>query len=255
MSKKHTKFSIVIPAFNEEDYIGDTIDSLHAQTYRGSFEIVVVDNKSTDKTAEVAKKHGARVVRENNSGVCWARQKGTEAAIGEIVISTDADTVFSSDWLQNIDNSFRDESVVAVAGPCRFVNPPYWGAIYPHILFGAVNIFAKIIKRPFYITATNTAFRKSVWEGYDTSLTQGGDELDLLRKLKKKGKIIFNNNNPTYTSSRRLRRGLLYNLFVTLIYYYLLEYFLSRIFKAQIIGSAPNIREKFQTKLKEISKR
>ncbi len=254
---KHNKprFSIVIPAYNEEEYIGDTIKSLQDQDYKGDYEIIVADNNSTDGTADLVKKLGARVVHAKHPGVCWARQKGTEAATGEIVISTDADTVFSPSWLQTIDANFQEKNVVAVMGPCRFVDPPYWGAIYPRILFGSVSLVAKVIGRPFYITATNTAFKKSAWEGYDTKLTQGGDELDLLRKIKKKGKIVFDNTNPTYTSSRRLRRGLFYNLFVTLIYYYLLEYLLSRIFKAQIIGSAPNIREKFQTKLKEISKR
>ena len=255
MNKLKPKYSIVIPAFNEEDYIGDTLASLKKQSYNGEFEIVVVDNNSTDSTASVAKKHGARVVMEERPGVCWARQKGTESARGEIIISTDADTIFSHDWLKNIDEAFQDGDVVAVMGPCRFVDPPYWGAIYPHILFGAVSVISKVIKRPFYITATNTAFKKSAWDGYDTSLTQGGDELDLLRKLKKKGKIIFKNDNPTFTSSRRLRRGLLYNLFVTLLYYYLLEYFLSRIFKSNIIGSAPNIREKIQTKIKDMGRK
>jgi glycosyltransferase involved in cell wall biosynthesis len=255
MRKTQPRFSIVIPAFNEEDYLGATLKSLLAQDYKGEYEVIVVDNNSTDNTATVAKRHGARVVYEKLPGVTRARQKGTEAARGKIIISTDADTTFSHSWLSKIDEKFKQKGIIAVTGPCRFVDPPYWGKVYPPILFGTVSLLAKIIGRPFYITATNTAFKKSTWEGYDTTLTQGGDELDLLRKLKKQGKIVFNNANPTYTSSRRLNRGLFYNLFVTLIYYYLLEYFLSRIFKSNLIGSAPNIREKLQTKIKDFSNR
>lgn len=255
MKQQQPHVSVVIPAFNEEDYLGATLESLHKQDYVGTYEIIVVDNNSTDATAAVAKSFGARVVSEKNPGVCHARQKGTTAAKGEIVISTDADTTFSPTWLSTIASGFADPAVIAVAGPCRFIDPPYWGTVYPRILFGGVSKLARYTNGPAYVTATNTAFRKSAWVGYNTQLTQGGDELDLLRNLKKQGKVIFNNANPTFTSSRRLQRGLIYNLFVTLLYYYFLEYFLTRMFKIQVIGSAPNIRERIQVKLAEISNR
>ncbi len=255
MKNVKPRFSVVIPAFNEEGYLGQTLESLLEQDFRGSYEIIVVDNNSTDSTAVLAKSYGVRVVREKHPGVCWARQKGTEAAKGEIVVSTDADTVFGKSWLSKIDKEFNKAGVVAVTGPCRFVDPPYWGAIYSRLLFGLVSKLSGLTRGPFYITATNTAFLKTAWSGYDTTLTQGGDELDLLRKLRKQGKVVFNNSNPTLTSSRRLQRGLMYNLFVTLIYYYLLEYYLNRIFNTQLIGSAPNIREKISAKLQEFNNR
>jgi glycosyltransferase involved in cell wall biosynthesis len=253
MKNKELRFSVVIPAFNEADYLSQTLESLLVQDFQGNYEIIVVDNNSTDATAVIAKSYGARVVSEKHRGVCWARQKGTEVAKGEIVVSTDADTTFSKSWLSKIDQSFDREGVVAVAGPCRFVDPPYWGAIYPYFLFGFVSKFSRLTGRPFYITATNTAFKKTAWSGYNTKITQGGDELDLLRSLKKRGKVVFDNSNPTHTSSRRLQRGLFYNLFVTLIYYYILEYYVNRIFNAQLIGSAPNIRETIHAKLQEFN--
>lgn len=255
MNNGQPRFSVVIPAYNEEDYLAATIESLLQQDFEGSYEIIVVDNNSTDSTVVLAKSYGVKVVSEKHPGVCWARQKGTEAANGEIVVSTDADTTFSKQWLSTIDKEFNKDGVVAVAGPCKFVDPPYWGAIYPTILFGFVDRMSKLLGSPIYITATNIAFVKSAWSSYDTKLTQGGDELDLLRNLKKRGKVIFNNANPTFTSSRRLQKGLFYNLFVTLLYYYLLEYYLNRIFKTQFIGTAPNIREKFNAKLQEITRR
>lgn len=128
MNKQQPRFSVVIPAFNEEDYLGATIESLLQQDYTGSFEIVVVDNNSTDTTAVLANSYGVKVVQEKHPGVCWARQRGTEVASGEIVISTDADTTFSKNWLSTIDKGFEQDGVVAVAGPCKFVDPPYWGS-------------------------------------------------------------------------------------------------------------------------------
>ena len=101
------KYSVVIPCFNEENYLKRTIKSLQSQDYKGNFEIIVVDNNSTDNTAIIAKRLGVRVISEKNPGVCFARQKGTLSASGSIVISTDADTVFKKNWLSKIDKKFE----------------------------------------------------------------------------------------------------------------------------------------------------
>src|SRR3954454_20136644 len=122
------RLSVVIPCFNEADYVADTIRSLHRQDFAGEYEIVVVDNNSTDATAEIARGLGVRVVTEPVPGVCNARQAGTEASSGEIVVSTDADTTHGPDWLAKIDRSFRaGDDVVAVVGPCRYKDGPHWG--------------------------------------------------------------------------------------------------------------------------------
>jgi len=247
--KAPLRFSIVIPALNEARYIADTLDSLQKQDFSGRYEIIVVDNASTDDTSIIAERLGARVVKENRPGVCYARQKGTELAKGEIVISTDADTVFQNNWLTNIDKAFQKCAVcIAVAGPCKYTNGPLWGEIFPILLFGFVNLVYKLTGRVVYVTATNIAFKKSAWQGYNTELTQGGDELDLLRNLQKRGKLVFSFHNPTYTSARRLVRGLIYNIFVTFLTYYVLEYNLSRIFKHRFFGRAPTFRNEFSPK-------
>lgn len=240
------RISVVIPAYNEANYITETIQSLKKQDFAGKYEIIVVDNNCTDDTAEIARALGAKVVSEPHPGVCWARQRGTERAHGDIIVSTDADTSFSPDWLTNIDTAFTsDPTVVAVAGPCHYVNAPFWGAGYTQILFGFISMMYKLTGKTYYGSATNIAFKKSEWPGYDTDLSQGGDELDLLRKLKQRGHVVFMNSNTTFTSSRRLVRGAIYNFFVTLLFYYFLEYYLSRIFKRPVIGSAPKFRNNF----------
>jgi hypothetical protein len=100
----------------------------------------------------------------------------------------------------------------------------------------------RLTGRVYYVTATNFAFRRDRWPGYDVGLTQGGDELDLLRKLRRRGVVVYDHANPVWTSPRRLTRGVLYNLFVTLAVYYLLAYALNRFFGRRIIGSAPPYR-------------
>jgi len=237
------RYSVVIPAFNEQAYLGACLASLAAQDYPGAFEVIVVDNNSTDDTAVIAAAAGATVVVEPERGVCQARQRGTEAARGEIVISTDADTTFPPGWLSGIDAAFaRHPGAVAVAGPCHFVGAPRWGTLYSTLLFGTVNLAKRVTGRVVYVSATNIAFRKNVWTGYDTRLTQGGDELDLLRRLQAAGEVVFDSTNPTLTSSRRLDEGLLYNIAVTFFYYYLLGYALNRTFRRPVLGTAPALR-------------
>lgn len=237
------RFSVVIPAFNEAGFLENCLDSLRNQDFQNRYEIIVADNNSTDGTAGVARSRGATVVHEPRAGVCWARQRGTEAASGEIVVSTDADTVFSPDWLSRIDKAFlADPELVAAAGPCRYVDAPWWARAYTWILFHLVGLAAQITGRTFYVTATNVAFRKSAWPGYDTHATQGGDELDLLRRLRSRGRVAFDLGNATFTSSRRLAHGLAYTVVVTCLYYYLLGYAVNRLAGRPVIGMAPAFR-------------
>lgn len=237
------RFSVVIPAVNESLYIGRCLESLAEQDFAGGVEVIVVDNNSTDDTGAIARSMGATVVSEPQPGVCFARQRGTAIARGEYVVSTDADTTFDPGWLSRIDAVLRRRpEAVAVAGPCRWVAYPWWGTPYAFILFGFVNLVFLLTGRVVYASASNIAFRRDAWAGYDTRLTQGGDELDLLRRLRRRGKIVFELRNWTYTSSRRLRRGLFYNVLVTCLYYYVLGYMLNRVLHRRVLGTAPQFR-------------
>jgi len=249
MKSSTLRFSVVVPCFNEASYIEKTLKSLKNQDFEGEYEIIIVDNNCTDKTVEIVNKYNVNVVSEKNPGVCFARQAGMEAAKGEIVISTDADTIHSKNWLSIIDKSFNNYSdAVAVCGPCKYFDGPWWGRVYPYLLFFPDYIYSKLIKRPFYITATNTAYNKSKFKGYDTSMTQGGDEMYVLHSIKKKGRVVFNYSNPVFTSARRLKGGLIYNLFVSFIFYYLIAYNVNKLFKRRIIGTAPAFRENMASK-------
>ena len=249
-SKRQPRFSVVIPAYNEAHFIADCLASLHAQDFSGEVEIIVVDNNSTDATAEIAKSLGAKVVAEKQKGVCHARQAGTQVAQGEIIISTDADSYYDHNWLSRIDQHFtKNSKVVGVAGKVRYMNAPVWAGPYTNILFGLVGGMYRITGRVFYISACDFAFYKSAWGGYNTALTQGGDELDLLAKLKQQGKVIYDSDICTYTSARRQVRGFLYNLFVTFFIYYLLDYGISRVTHKSSFGSYPAYRNEISPKV------
>lgn len=238
-------YSVVVPAFNEEQFLGECLDSLQHQDFRGELEIIVVDNNSTDRTAEIARTHGVQVLFEPEPGVCGARQLGTTAASGEVILSVDADTVYPPTWLSTIDKHFdSDPRVIAVAGPPAYQEAPTWGRLLIGLLFGAVQLLAALTGRVAYISAANVAFKRSAWSGYNTELTQGGDEFDLLRQLRSHGRIVWDKDNPALTSSRRMYRGFLYNVTVTLFYYYLGAYAINKIAGRRVLGMAPSFRSR-----------
>ena len=237
--------SVVIPAYNEERNIGACLKSLKAQNYSGQWEIIVSNNNSTDRTAEIAREEGATVIFEPQAGVIFARQAGADKAQGEIIIQTDADTVYAAGWLNRIIETFnKHPEAVAVIGSFKFFDGPWWGKAFSGILFGITNVIYKLNGKMVYIPGANTAFKKKFFHGYDLTLDQGGDEVALLKSLKKEGKIIFLRNNAVLTSARRLKKGLLYNIFVILIYYYIFDYTFRRLTGRSLATAFPRIREK-----------
>ena len=124
-SARHS-VSVIIPAFNEEKNIGNTLQNILDSDYpRGKMEILVVDDGSTDRTEKVVRNFirgskAAGVVRivssGTNMGKCSALNLGIKNAKGEIVITTDADTKFQKDTIRNLAAGFEDEKVGAVAG-------------------------------------------------------------------------------------------------------------------------------------------
>ena len=242
------RFSVVVPAYNEAASLPAALDSLRRQDVGDElFEIIVVDNGSDDDTSAIARSYGARVVVEPRRGVCDARQAGVDAARGEFVVSTDADTTHPADWLRRIDAGLRSHpEAVAIAGPCRYVDPPWWGRVFPLIGFAGVGLVARLSGRPSYLTATNVAFRRQGFPGYDTRLTQGGDEVDLLRRLVALGPVVWDADNEVVTSARRFRRGLLHTFVISYGYYYALSSVVNRITGRRVIGVAPAVRSEPQ---------
>ncbi len=92
------RVTVLVPAFNEEAHLAATLASVRAQT-RPPFEIVVVDDGSTDRTAEIAEGFGARVVRQANRGISAARNRGLAEARGDYVALLDGDDLWEPERL------------------------------------------------------------------------------------------------------------------------------------------------------------
>ncbi|MCA9348916.1 glycosyltransferase family 2 protein [Candidatus Saccharibacteria bacterium] len=236
------KYSIVVPAYNEEDLLGDCLDSLLQQEVNFEFEIIVVDNNSSDSTASVAKKRKVRLISEKNPGVCWARQAGYIAANGKYIVSTDADTTFDSNWLCRLDKHIKT-GVVGVGGGIYYNGDIGWANAWSRFLFGGSKLWSNLFGQPCYVSACNLVFLKSAIKGYDTRLTQGGDELAILKQLKKNGRVIIDPTILVNTSGRRQAKGLWYSIFVTFLWYYIMGYNISRLTRHNFFGSYPAFRK------------
>jgi len=122
--------TVLIPAYNEESVIVDTVRSALASTYP-KLEILVIDDGSKDRTAELVRAHFSRdsrvrLILQSNHGKPSALNHGLSEAIGEIVVSIDADTIVDPDAVTRLVRHFADPSVGAVAGNVKVMNRNRW---------------------------------------------------------------------------------------------------------------------------------
>src|SRR4051812_5860265 len=104
---KDMDLTLIIPAYNEESEIAATIEVAKRMTAGRLREIIVVDNASTDRTADIAREHGATVVREDRKGLSFARGAGLAAAQSEYVAYIDAKHHLSGTWLTVAEAVFK----------------------------------------------------------------------------------------------------------------------------------------------------
>lgn len=215
------KISIVIPAYNEEKYIGKTLQSIKEMDLKKDWdlEIVVIDGGSTDNTKKEAEKYGARVVKEPHKGIGFARQEGIKHAKGEIIAFTDADTVVPKDWLERIVEELLKPDVSFVYGTFRVKDGrfPYYhfiNYIQPHWLWWLHNLFGKPIA-----AGQNMAFWREKAQsvgGFDDKILLFED-IDFAIRMKRVGKVVFIPDLIVISSGRRSNEGWGFFLRMTIV--------------------------------------
>ena len=203
------KLSLIIPAYNEEKGIGKCLAAA-VKHGAGKFkEIVVVDNASTDNTAAVAASFpGVRVVREDQKGTNFARQRGVEETTSELLAFLDADTLLRAGWIEKVERAFaRDPKLVCLTGPYWFYDLPRHHAF----AFWLNWHFAHITH--FFTSAMgvtgNMVLRRSVLQnmgGFDTSYTFSGDDVDTALRASKFGRVTFTFDIILDSSGRRYKK-------------------------------------------------
>ncbi len=118
------EISVIIPAYNASATIGRALEALASQDYPKPYEVIVVDDGSTDNTSQVV--HGfsnVHYVSQDNAGPAAARNHGARLAKGEFLAFTDSDCVPHHDWLSRLMAGFTGDEVTVVAGSYGIANP------------------------------------------------------------------------------------------------------------------------------------
>jgi len=201
-----SKVSIIMPAYNEEKYIKSALDSLLDQNIIKSnpskFEIIVIDNASTDNTVNIVKQYPdiVGIVEEPRKGVLYAKDTGIKVATGNIIVATNADVYYPCNWLNILLKSFKDSGTVAVAG-IVFYNG--LGNLIPPMA---------LLRRMPYMMGNNSAFLKTAYEQapFDLSVDQTSsretaaeEEKNFAVRLSGIGKVVRNWNAGVISSSRK----------------------------------------------------
>lgn len=199
------KLSVIVPVYNASTTINVCIESLLNQTVdKNDYEIIVVDDGSTDDTAKIIISiPGVTLIKQRNQGPAVARNKGVEHAKGEIILFTDSDCVPKANWIEEMVRPFReDNEVVGVKGTyktkqkqiiSRFVQLEYEDKY-------------DVMKRYKYIDFVDTysaAFKKEIFldnRGYDANFPVAcAEDIDLSYRLSLKGyKMVFNPEAMVY---------------------------------------------------------
>jgi glycosyltransferase involved in cell wall biosynthesis len=203
------KVSIIIPAFNEEGLLGENLrriqHSLGAFTGRGwEMELIVCDNNSTDRTAEIARATGARVVFEPVNQIARARNSGAAAATGDWFMFIDADSHPTVELLADVAEVISSGRYLAGGSTVRMETAHHLGRV-GNASWNWISRTRRLMAGSF-IFVEAAAFREA--GGFNQELF-AGEELDLsirlkvLAKRREKGIIILH-RHPLRTSGRKL---------------------------------------------------
>ena len=200
--------SLIIPAYNEEKYLGACLEATIKNSGGDFLEIIVVDNASTDNTAAIAGSYpNVKVVREERKGLTKARQAGFKASQGEILAYIDADTQMPPNWSKLAKQEFeQNPKLAALSGPYIYYDSTtlqkllvklYWYTALP--LYWLTGYM--IVGGNFLIS------RKALEQmgGFNTAIEFYGEDTDIARRASKFGRVKFNLKLVMPTSARRLK--------------------------------------------------
>ncbi|NUO07058.1 MAG: glycosyltransferase family 2 protein [Candidatus Brocadia sp.] len=198
------KFSILVPAYNEEQAISSCLNSLTSLPDTNT-EIIVIDDASADRTSQNVEKFLDKgillIKRKKNGGRAAALNSGLQKATGNVIITTDADTIVPSNWIQRFTSCFEQQGVVAVGGAYQANNKDkplsHAAGILDQILNG---VFKKSLI-PNKLSGVNSAVLK------EALLKSGGfnenswwsEDSELGWKLGKLGKVVYDPKNIVST--------------------------------------------------------
>lgn len=186
------RVSVVIPAYNEELVLEKCLRALKAQTV-APYEIIIVDNNSTDATVEIARRYDTRIVTEKNQGIIYTRSRGFDEARGDVIASLDADSIAKSDWVERITNAFADETLLGLGGRAGAAE------LSPGNMFVGTSLFPIFVRWPDsrryglpqqnLMYGHNLAVRRSAWQEARPALYRGPDNQEVIEDIELSAKL------------------------------------------------------------------
>ena len=186
------KASVVVPAYNAAATLGDCLASLRTLNYP-NYETIVVDDGSTDSTAQIAEQDGAQTIRLEHRGLAAARNAGVEAASGEIIAFIDADACADRDWLYHLVETITRRDAAAASGP-NFAPTP--ASTRAAAMASAPGLPREVRARDAdlaQLCGCNMALSKAALTkigGFDPAFTTAGDDVDLSWRVTASGETL-----------------------------------------------------------------
>ncbi len=214
------KLSVVIPAYNEENYIGPCLRAVSREAARSGHdvEIIVVNNASTDRTAEIAAGFpGVRVVDEPRKGLSRARDTGCREAHGELIMNVDADCLMPRGYISRVLPHFDNPRLALLSGPFFYYDmpqPAQIGSMFFYMFQFLPNVIGqRILGLGAIAQGGNFVVRRRMLEkvgGFNTAIAFYGEDTDIAIRLSRVGLVRFSMRLLMRTSARRLLKdGLL----------------------------------------------
>lgn len=184
--------TIVVPAFNEEKFLHETLRHLSLISTRHAVEIIGVNNASTDNTGRLMEWYGLRVIEEPQKGLTHARVTGIRHARGEIIIQLDADTAVPPTWVDEHVRHFEHGDVVGVSAMSSI------GGVHPLVRAWCIGskIFRGLMgekRQVLYGIGPNLSYRKSavisVIDSYESYRLRPEDR-HMIRLLQRCGTVV-----------------------------------------------------------------
>lgn len=193
----NTRFSVIIPAYNAEKTLSFCLEALADQSVpKENYEVIVVDDGSTDETSKIAKGFNVKYIFQTNRGPATARNRGARKAAGGIILFTDSDCIPEHSWIQEMVSPFSDTEVVGVKGAYK-TRQTKLAARFAQAEFE--DRYDLLQKSPSIdmIDTYSAAFKKDIFlsiGGFDESFPVANNEdTDLSYRLAAAGsKLVFN---------------------------------------------------------------
>jgi glycosyltransferase involved in cell wall biosynthesis len=206
MARKRVDISVIVPAYNEEKYIGACLAAIERQKFSGTYEVIVGDGNSKDKTQHISRDYGARIFEERFGTPSGGRYVAARHASGRILAFTSSDVQPCQDWLQSIYDAFEDKKVAWAVGSVR----PIEGRFVEELGAAILNFFAAVLNRVglAYVNGDNVAARADAYRkcgGFNPKLVTSEDT-DLGMRLMRQGKFAYAGKATVLISMRRVRK-------------------------------------------------